>query len=139
MTNVDFYLLPESSIIACDKSICRLIEKAYQQQHRIYLWVESEKMAQHFDSLLWTFSDTSFVPHNFYEGYLTSQIPIQIGLSEDPSGHNDILVNLTENILSGYLVFQKILEIIPSDEGLKAVGRRKYKFYKDNGCNLKMV
>jgi DNA polymerase-3 subunit chi len=138
MINVDFYLLPEPSIIACGRYICQLVEKEYQNKHRIYIYVESEKMADYFNDLLWTFSDTSFVPHNIYEDYANSQVPVQVGCVSEPKEHSDILINLTANALSLSLVVQRILEIVPNDEALRAAGRKKYKFYKENGYILNL-
>jgi DNA polymerase-3 subunit chi len=136
MINVAFHLLSEPSITTCGKYICRLTETAYRDQHRIYIYVESEKTAQYFNDLLWTFSDTSFIPHNIYEEYTNSTVPIQIGYTPNPKKHSDILINLTENAPSSYSIFKNILEIVPNDESLKIAGRKKYKFYTSNGCDL---
>jgi DNA polymerase-3 subunit chi len=136
MTNIDFYLLPEPSIINCGKYICQLAEKEYKNKQRVYVYAESIKIAHYFDNLLWTFSNENFVPHNIYEDYPASQAPIQIGCTANPIGHNDTVINLTENLLSLPLDIQKVLEIIPNDESLRALGRKKYKFYKLNGYNI---
>lgn len=134
MPNVEFYLLSEPTIIACGRQICRLVEKTFQHKYRVYIYVDSEKTAQYFNDLLWTFGDISFVPHNIYEENSANIAPVQIGCAEDPKEHNDILINLTINIPSSYTKFKKIFEIIPNDETLKVSGRKKYKFYQDNQC-----
>jgi DNA polymerase III subunit chi len=138
MINVDFYLLSEPSITACGRSVCRLVEKIYKDKKRVYIYVDSDKTAQYFNDLLWTFGDISFVPHNIYEENINSSVPIQIGCVPDPKNHNEILINLTENVPTSYANFQTLLEIIPGDETLKVSGRKKYKFYQSQKCVLQV-
>jgi DNA polymerase-3 subunit chi len=127
-TDIDFYLLSCNSLDACGVFICRLIEKAYHQGHQLYIYTVSTQNTQKFNELLWTFRDTSFVPHPG---------PVQIGHSAPPPEYNDILVNLTPEAPSFYANFKRVLEIIANDATLKTAGRKKYKIYQRDGCKLK--
>ncbi|KPJ67560.1 MAG: hypothetical protein AMJ43_04760 [Coxiella sp. DG_40] len=135
--NITFYLLPSATIEACGLYICRLTEKVYKKNHRIYIHASSEYETKTFNDLLWTFKDISFIPHNIYEENPTSPAPIQIGSSkEQPSNHNDVLINLTQEVPNFYPNFKHILEIVPNNTTAKESSRNKYKFYQQQGCKL---
>ncbi len=135
--NITFYHLPYSSIEACGLYICRLTEKVYKKNHRIYIHTSSEHETKTLNDLLWTFKDISFIPHNIYEENPTSPAPIQIGYSKkQPNEHNDILINLTSDIPNFYANFKHILEIVPNNINAKETGRKKHKFYQDHDCKL---
>jgi DNA polymerase IIIc chi subunit len=63
MTRVDFYVLEPPSAAGHDRMMCRIVEKAWQQGHGVYVQCEDDAQARAFDDLLWQFQDTSFVPH----------------------------------------------------------------------------
>src|SRR5690606_2514629 len=52
MTQVDFYILPDSQAEARWQFACRLIEKAHRLGHRILVATDSSEDAQHLDQLL---------------------------------------------------------------------------------------
>ena len=66
MTKVDFYLLSGVGQDARETMACKLIDKAYQLQHKIYVHTESQQDAKRLDDLLWTFRPGSFIPHSIY-------------------------------------------------------------------------
>ena len=43
--------------------MCKIIEKAYEQNKRCLLLCNSEEEVELFDSKLWTYSKLSFIPH----------------------------------------------------------------------------
>ncbi|WP_176083952.1 DNA polymerase III subunit chi [Martelella sp. HB161492] len=60
MTEVLFYHLTEAR---CDDALPPLVEKSLERGWRIGLKLKDEESCAHFDGLLWTYSDTSFLPH----------------------------------------------------------------------------
>ena len=134
MPNIDFYFLSEDSISARRLFACRLTEQVYKKGHKVFIYVENSEEAQQLNAQLWTFRDVSFVPHKLV-GNNDIVAPITIG-HDFSDGEADILINLTEAVPEFYAKFQRILEIIPNDDVLKEIGRKKYKFYKSNGCEL---
>lgn len=143
---IDFYLLPERvvaiatglSIDGVDKiaTACRLIEKAYQAGHQVYVHTDSVELAKQADTALWTFRDISFVPHALAEENQTCPSPIIIGTTISPTDHNDLLVNLTDSVPVFYTQFHRVIEIVPSTDSAKQAARKKYKIYKEAGCEL---
>jgi DNA polymerase-3 subunit chi len=135
LSTIDFYILSKLSFIDCDRYICRLVEKIYQQQRQIYILAEDEKMARHFDDLLWTFHD-GFLPHAICEERF-SEAPIQIGYPmQNSSPGKDLFINLTPTVPEFYANCNDIIELIPADQNLTEAGRKKYSFYKQQGHKI---
>ena len=134
LIKVDFYLLQEPTWVESRLFICRLIAKIYKQkQHKIYVRVDSAENAQLVYDSLWTFNDISFIPHQMAEETEITA-PIVIG-TDAPDGEFDIIMNLTQNAADPGNA-SRILEVIPNDETLKTVGRRKYKHYQAKEYDL---
>jgi len=136
MTKIDFYILPESSPQATMLFVCRLIEKAYKQRHRIYIHTEEETIAHQLDEMLWTYRDDSFLPHNLYGEGPEPTPPIQIGINATPEQHRDVLINLGQQIPTCHTQFKRIIEIIADDENAKTAGRERYRFYRTTGFEI---
>lgn len=98
MIRVDFYSLSdkEDKLNFC----CRLIEKAYKQNHRLHVECQSQKAAFDFDDLLWGFKQESFIPHNLFGEGPTPPPPVQIGYQDKASTAYNVLINLSEQIPS---------------------------------------
>lgn len=133
--NVDFYLVKEADIANCYAFVCRLVDKAYQQKHRVYIHTNSAEEAKTLDDLLWTFRDISFIPHGLLEETTTLE-PVRLGYEKHPEAPYDILVNLTQAVPNFYNHYHRILEIVPQASAYKNSSRSKYKFYKDHSCEL---
>lgn len=135
MMQVDFYLLDTPEEPRRNTFICKLVEKIYRQNHTLYIHCKDRAEAHHLDELLWTFSDTSFIPHNIAGEGPTNPPPIQLGFEGTPKPR-EILINLCTTIPLFYNHFQRILEIVPQDETLQSAARERYQFYKTHGYVL---
>jgi DNA polymerase-3 subunit chi len=93
MTRIDFYILPDTELPARDHFACRLLHKVCRRGMRAYLHCDSEESAHRLDELLWSFRDTSFLPHKL-AGSAGAPCAIEIGYGNDPGDHHDLLVNL---------------------------------------------
>lgn len=47
--------------------LCRWVERFHEEGKRVRIVVDSTQSARYLDGLLWTFSDTSFIPHRIEE------------------------------------------------------------------------
>lgn len=137
MSRVDFYLLKQTDPKARYPFTCRLVEKAYHHKHKIYIHTADEKEAHLLDDLLWTFKDESFLPHNLYGEGPNPPPAIQIGFTDNPSGFNDVLINLSAEVPSFYKRFKRVIEIIPEEDNWKTKARKNFKTYRQNGAELK--
>ena len=63
MTRIDFYLLPVAEPHGKLSFACRLAEKAFREGCQVHVHASDADEAAAMDALLWSFRDTSFVPH----------------------------------------------------------------------------
>jgi len=131
MATIDFYLTQENTIDACYDLVCKLVDKAYQQKKSVYVAANSEQEAKILDDLLWIFRDDAFIPHSLYQ---QSDALIQIGYDTTPKAFDDILINLTPTPPAFFTQFQRVLEIVP--QSAKTSGRQKFRFYRDQACEI---
>lgn len=86
---------------------------------------------QQLDSQLWNQPEGRFLPHAMGP----EQAPIQ--LLEDAPDAADILINLDPTAPLPGGRFERILEIVPPDESLKAQLRERWKAWKQRGADVK--
>lgn len=132
---VDFYLLNAPETDAFWMFSCKLIEKLYQNKHRIFIWCEDKTQAEHLDESLWIFKPESFIPHNLQGEGPEPPPPVQIGHDGIPRGFNDVLINLADPIPEFYSRFKKVVEIVKSNEHEREVSREHYRQYK-KACSV---
>ena len=133
MTKVDFYILASGSR---EHTACKLVEKAFTLGHRIYIHTDSEEQAKHIDDMLWTFRAGSFIPHQRYLSTTEPHSPVQIGSQESPDIDYDVLVNLASDVPLFFSRFQRVAELVDSNDENRAKGRERFRFYKDRGYPL---
>lgn len=136
MPKIDFYILAEAAAKERFNFACRLVEKAYKQQHRIYIHAENQQDAYQLDEILWTYREDSFLPHNLYGEGPDPAPPIQIGFNTVPEKHRDILINLNKSVPEFFTQFNRVLEIVPSDAELQNISREHYRFYKTKNFEI---
>lgn len=139
MTRIDFYIIEKGDDQAADTFICRLTEKAWSQNNSVYIQTSNEQHSKKYDELLWSFNDTSFVPHQFCSTESeNSENVVLIGHSStaDVPLHHDVLINLNHEAPSFFSQFERVAEIITTDETSKIKGRERYQFYRDRGYAL---
>ncbi len=138
MSRVDFYVLSEAEPDALLRCACRLIEKAFDLDHRVYVHVCNESEAQRIDDLLWTFSDRTFIPHQVWLGTEPSHevVKVLIGELPAPASHREVLVNLSGEVPDDLESFARIVELVDADPERKRLSRERYKRYRERGCTL---
>jgi DNA polymerase-3 subunit chi len=136
MTRIDFYVLGERSRVDVWGTACRLAEKAWKSGHRVLLQVSDESSAAHLDRLLWTFRDQSFVPHGRLGSAAPGLNPVLIGQDESGGEEHEVLINLTPAVPGFFSRFERVAEVIAADPQTRAVGRERYRFYRDRGYPL---
>ena len=131
MTRVDFYIHDSLSQLAQNILMCRITEKAWKQNHEVFIRCASEKSVKEMDDLLWGFSAESFVPHQCQDEHHAAPVIIGDRLSE--AIKSDLLVNLGEDVPTSVSKFQRVIEPTGYDEGSRESARARYKYYQDRG------
>lgn len=133
MTKIDFYILGNGSR---EHIACKLIEKAYALGNRVYIHTESTQQAKHMDDMLWTFRDGSFVPHEQHQPGHSHSSPVQIGCHDSPEVDCEVLINLATEVPLFFSRFQRVAELVGTEDTAKTQGRKRFRFYRDRGYPL---
>lgn len=130
---VTFYVLPEPGGDARLKFACRLVEKAFAQDHRVLVRCRSPEAASEFDELLWRFRDQSFVPHEAVAQGETGTAPVVVCADDAAGRAADVLVNLADVVPVGFEGFGRIAEILDASEDCRSAGRERFRHYRARG------
>ena len=134
-THIDFYVLKRSGSDSL-RFACRLTEKAYNAGHRIYIDTVDTEQAQYLDELLWTFSDTSFVPHRRIAAAGQGPEPVAIGHGCPPDDSADVLLTLQPDAPEYFTRFGRVLEFVHGDPQQQSSARQRYRFYQGRGVRI---
>ncbi len=140
MTRIDFYIVDAAGEPALATLCCRVAGKAHRHGKRIYVHTGSASLAALVDERLWTWSQSSFLPHARV-GTLRSardieRHPVIIGTDEPPPAEADLLINLAETVPSFFSRFDRVADLVDADDARRAAGRERYRFYRDRGYEL---
>ena len=133
MTRIDFHTNIGDKLAYA----CRLARKAYGARGKLVLLAEDGAQAAALNAALWTLSDTDFLPHVMAGDALAPVTPILITDSDQlVFPHGDMLVNLRRSTPANIDQFQRVFEIISTDEDDAAAGRKRYVAYKQQSYPL---
>lgn len=128
MTRIDFHSnVPDKIAYAC-----RLVRKAHAAgSGRIVLMTDDAGQLEQLNAALWTFSATDFLAHVPAGDALAAQTPIILADSDDaPLPHHELMVNLSRRVPANVAQFERVIEVVSSDEDDAAAGRQRYVAYK---------
>lgn len=133
MTRIDFHSnVPDKIAYAC-----RLTRKARAADSRLVLLVKDRQELAALDQALWTFSELEFLPHVLAGDPLAPQTPIILTDRDDAElPHYHVLVNLSSGTPAHFARFERMIEIVSSDDAEKDAARDRYRFYKQRGYPL---
>ncbi len=130
---ITFYVLADQAPEKRLSTACRIIEKAFQQKHSIYVHAANQAEAEQLDELLWTFKAESFIPHHLVGDGPTPPPPVRIGWQEIPPEASDLLINLHAAAPEQPKRFRRIVEIVGGDEAMREAARQHWRQYKQQG------
>jgi DNA polymerase III subunit chi len=134
LTQVDFYVLAETTARSRQLFCCRLAEKAFGLGHRVFVHAGSEGAAREVDELMWTFRDRSFLPHCLAAD--DPATPIHVGSGAEPAPGFHLLINLADDVPDFVSRFERVAEVVDGGGEQKRLGRERFRFYKDRGYPL---
>jgi DNA polymerase-3 subunit chi len=133
MTRIDFHSNVPNKIAYA----CRLARKARAADSQIVILAQDRRQLGELDELLWTFSEHDFLPHVMLDDAWAAQTPILLtteGAMESP--HHHILINLSDTPPAHFARFERMFEVISSDDADKSAGRERYRYYQQRGYPL---
>ena len=134
MTRIDFYHYADDKL----RFACKLAAKAYDSASRLVVYVPDPRALEAFDTQLWAFQATRFVPHVALESPLAAETPVILARSGESLPHHEVLLNLGDEWPPFFASFDRVLEIVGTGEADKERARARYAFYKQRGYELKV-
>ncbi len=133
---IDFYVLDGVLERALRVYACRLIEKAFLQGLTVCVSLDTPADADAFDTLLWTFADRAFVPHERATSAAPSvgpppATPIWIGCRTPVAA--DLLVNLDQEAPVFYDSYARVADFVDAEPARRDAGRRRFAYYRERG------
>ncbi len=129
MTEISFYF----NVNNRESALCQLVGKALLQGHRMFILTGSEAATSVLDRMLWEIPPAGFLPHCQADAEFAEQTPIIIDHRVELITPRSLLFNWTERVAPRFSEFERLIEIVDSDEALKAAARSRWAAYKAQG------
>jgi DNA polymerase III subunit chi len=129
VTTIDFYFNAADRF----QVACRLAGKAIAQGSRMVVYAPDAEIATRIDRLMWTWPATGFVPHCAAEDPLAPETPVLISASDQPPAHCGVLLNLCAECPPHFASFERLLEVVGTDDADREAARSRFRTYKSRG------
>jgi DNA polymerase-3 subunit chi len=133
MTQIDFYF----NVADKYRLAASLSQKAQAQASRIFLFTPNEAATEQVEAMLWSFQQTSFVPHCRSRHALAAETLTIVDHESEVLVHDDILLNLCSDHPTFFSRFQRLIDVVGHEETDKVAGRARYRFYLDRGYEIR--
>ena len=118
---------------------CRLLRKAYLSGAKVAVIAEPDVLTE-LDQLLWRFSPTEFVPHVLASAVSDHDLaltPILLTETLVACVHQDVLVNLGQEVPAQFEGFERLIELVAEDHESVLAARQRWRHYATRGYLLK--
>jgi len=132
MTRIDFHFNAPDKL----NTACRIVRKAHAAGQPVVVYCSDTTRLSQFDQALWTFAPLDFLPHCYAHDPLATQTPILLTSTEARLPIHQVLINLDDERPPFFSEFERLIEIVGSDDTDRNKGRARYKFYRDCGYAL---
>jgi len=137
MNKADFYLLAGSRPSDLIHFTCKLVEKAFRQEHKIHIQAASPEQLEDLDDALWSFKPDSFLPHTIGQGQ-HQDYPITLDIISRNQGHRDLLIILVPELPVNCHEFKRLGLIAPNQDTRLQAARVSYKQLKSEGIDAQI-
>jgi DNA polymerase-3 subunit chi len=131
MTQVAFHFnVPDKVTYAC-----RLLRKARAEGKKV-VTIAAPALLGELDTALWTFSTLDFLPHCRIEDASATVLhhsPIVLAPSVSGVPHHEVLVNLGDAVPDGFEGFERVIEVVTTDDTDRLSARRRWRLYAEGG------
>jgi DNA polymerase-3 subunit chi len=132
MTRITFYFNAASKLDVARK----LANKVFQSGQCALVYVTEPDKQRIVDEAFWTAEQLSFLPHVRCEHPKAAETPILIGADPDALARADVLINLAAEPPAFFGRFERLLEVVGTDDQDREVARQRYRFFKERGYAL---
>ncbi|HXD05244.1 MAG TPA: DNA polymerase III subunit chi [Burkholderiaceae bacterium] len=116
---------------------CRLLRKAYRSGAQVAVTGPAGLLGR-LDAALWSFDPLDFLPHvrcaagQSLEPRMAGTPLVLVERAQD-AAHRGVLVNLGTEVPLGFESFERLIEIVGSDDEDRQAGRQRWKHFVDRG------
>ena len=132
---VDFYKLNSQNRANVHRFCCQLADKVVNMGNPVFVKTRDEAETRFMDDLMWTFNDSSFIPHTTLGDQEDSAVPVVIGHSPSDT-RAYLLINLSDELPTNAQNYQRVAEIINDAPETLQHGRVRYSAYKQDAYPL---
>lgn len=132
MTSIDFYSHVDDPIAI----VIRLVGRAMTPHGTVRVLTPDAATTDALDRKLWLLPATAFVPHCRLDSALASETPVIVDHVLTHEGGTNVLINLAPEPPPFFSRFERLLEIVATDENAVARGRERYLYYRKRGYPL---
>jgi len=133
MTEVLFYSNAENKL----QTACTLTAKALARGMRVMLFTPDSATTDRLSKLIWSAPATGFVPHCRSTDRLAPVTPVIVDHVAEPLIHDQVLVNLCDQTPPFFSRFQRLVEIVGTEEVDREAARTRFRFYRDRGYEIR--
>ncbi len=136
MPRADFYLIQkerfrEEPLLL----VCELARKALDANLSTLVLARDVDQAERLDDLLWSFDDDAYIPHQLAGDDEDELAPVLIAAPDADTPMRTLVINLRDAAVQGSV--ERVLEVVPADDGARGPLRERWKQYKSRGFDLK--
>lgn len=130
MTEISFHLNAHNRV----HYACRLLRKATRRGAQLMVTGSTETLAE-LDHALWNLSAIDFLAHCDESAHarVLAKSPIVLSHTAQALPDKSVLLNLADEVPSTFTQFERIIEIVSSDEDDKKMARQRWKHYASLG------
>jgi len=132
---IDFYKLNSQNRTRINRFCCQLADKVVKMGNPVFVRTKNEAESHLLDDVMWTFSDSSFLPHAIQDDSEDTDAPVIIGHSASASKAY-LLINLSDEFPENALNYERVAEIISDVPENLQKGRARYSAYKRDAYPL---
>lgn len=132
MTRIDFHSNAPGKV----SYTCRLARKVRAAGHQLVIFGADSALLAELDRQLWTFSALDFLPHCYAHDALAAQTPILLASESCDTAHHEVLVNLDSTRPEFFGRFERLIEVVTTDDADRVAARERWKFYRERGYEV---
>jgi DNA polymerase-3 subunit chi len=133
MTQIDFYSHADNKL----QVACSLSAQALERGLRVMIYTADADATDKLDRLMWCYPAIGFIPHCRATDQLAEETPVIIDHLAEPLLHDQVLFNLHPAFPPFFSRFQRLIEIVGVDEKDSQAGRKRFRFYRDRGYEVR--
>ncbi|MGI4850741.1 MAG: DNA polymerase III subunit chi [Janthinobacterium lividum] len=134
MTEINFYHLQQSPL---EKTLPKLLEKIYSEKMKAVVLIENEEKLKEIDGQLWSYSQSSFLPHGCEKDGFKKDHPIWLTTQLENPNDASVLVVIEGEEIKDFTSFNKCLNLFNGyDEEAVRQARTRWQSYSNQGHTL---